>query len=188
MAKIRARDPNVKIDFILERISQKDDVDFYVSSESEYQFFPYRIEIGFYSTEFATKTDYVSIMVKDLEIILGKMKEIIDGEIGEFDIESTEGDFFVSMEKADEEGGLFWVSIDMSGMLFGQDFDKTEGTAISFTFLATKDHVENFYQELLSESKEVIEDLREKYPEEFEKLSDFYERLSSEKFKLEMVN
>ncbi len=182
MAEIRSRDPNVKIDFILEKISQKDDVDFYVSKDTEFQFFPYRVEIRFYDVKIRTKQDYVSIMTGDLEKILCKLKELLDDKVKEFDIESTEGDFFVSLEKADEEGNLFWVSIDMSGMLFGQDFDKTEGTAISFTFLGTRDHVRNFYEKLMTETKEIIEDLRESYPDEFEKLLGFYKRLEREEF------
>ncbi len=185
MAKIRSRDPNVKIDFILEKISEKDDMDFYVSNDMDYQFFPYRVEIDFYKTKIFTKTDYVSIMKRDLEKILGGLKELIDRKSDEFDIESTEGDFFVSIEKVGEDNDLYWVSIDMSGMLFGEDFDKTEGTALSFTFLGTYDQIRDFYKGLVEEVKGVIEDLKEKYPEEFSKFLPFYERLESENFKIE---
>jgi len=185
MANIRSRDPNVKIDFILEKISEKDDIDFYVSDDMDYQFLPYRVEIDFYGTKIFTKTDYVSIMRRDLEKILGGLKTLIDGKSNEFDIESTEGDFFVSIEKADNDGDLYWVSIDMSGMLFGEDFDKTEGTALSFTFLGTYGQIEDFYKTLIEDTKKVIDDLKEKYPEEFLKFLPFYERLTREDFKIE---
>ena len=185
MAKIKSRDPNIEINFLLEKISQKDDIDFYVSYDTEYQFFPYRVEVRFYGVEFVTKKDYVSIITTDLEKILGYLKKMIEGDIEEFDIESTEGDFFVSAEKAEDEGKLFWVSIDMSGMLFGQDFDKAEGTAISFTFLAEKRHLVDFYKTLLDEAKNIIEDLRVKYPEEFDRLLKFYEKLQKESFQEE---
>ncbi len=185
MAKIRSRDPNVKIDFILEKISEKDDMDFYVSNDMDYQFFPYRVEIDFYRTKIFTKTDYVSIMRRDLEKILGGLKALINREANEFDIESTEGDFFVSIEKVDNDGDLYWVSIDMSGMLFGEDFDKSEGTVLSFTFLGTCKQIEDFYKDLIREAKEVIDDLKEKYPQEFLKFLPFYERLARENFKME---
>ncbi len=185
MATITSRDPNIKIDFMLEKLSTKDDLDFYVSSESEYQFLPYKVDINFYNVKFSSKVDYVSIITFDLEKILGYLKKIIENEVGEFDIESTEGDFFISLEKADDKGDLFWVSIDMSGMLFGQDFDKTEGTAISFTFLATKEQVVDFYKELLENVKEVIEDIKFLYPEEFTRFSKFYNKLLKEEFEVE---
>lgn len=185
MATIRSRDPNIKIDFILEKLSNKDDLDFYVSSESEYQFLPYKVDVDFYNVKFSSKVDYVSIITFDLEKILGFLKKTIEHEIDEFDIESTEGDFFISLEKADDGGDLYWVSIDMSGMLFGQDFDKTEGTAISFTFLATKGQVADFYKELLNDTKEIVEDIKFLYPKEFARFSKFYEKLLKEEFEIE---
>lgn len=182
MALLESRDPNILFSFTIEEIAKKDDVDFYVSPESDYIFFPYRVKVDFYGTTLESKTDYVSIMKGDLETILYNLKKIKENEVKEFDIESTEGDFFISFEQVSEDEDLFWVSIDMSGMLFGQDFEKTESTAISFTFLTEKDKIEEFYNTLLKEIKNVIEHLKLNYPDEFENLSGFFDRVKREEF------
>ena len=182
MAYLKSLDPNIVINFFFEDITKKEDIDFYITPGLPQGFFPYRLYIDFYKTKFVTKLDYVSIIIEDLEKIFYSLATILDETVDEFDVESTEGDFYISCEKTEEDGGIYWLSIDLSGALFGQDYGESEGTAISFTFLSDKEQLKNFYNELIKEARETIEKLKSKFSEKFLTIEEFYTHLIEEDF------